>query len=89
MPLSQEEFEVGQSDLTVPLANLLRGLADQAFTAEEIRQLLMDIEGRQAAKEDIVHALEALVAQQRIRMKEIAGQQWYNMRRRRLGFLKE
>tara|TARA_B100000315_G_scaffold174615_1_gene163041 strand:- start:2561 stop:2710 length:150 start_codon:yes stop_codon:yes gene_type:complete len=49
----------------------------------------MDIEGRQAATEDIVQALEALVAQRRIRKKEVAGQQWYNMRRRRIGFLKE
>ena len=89
MPLSQEEFELGRSDLTVPLANLLRGFADQAFTAEEVRQLLVDIEGRQAAIEDIVKALEALVAQQRVRKKEVAEQQWYNMRRRRLGFLKE
>ena len=89
MPLSQEEFELGHSDLTVPLTNLLRGLADHAFTAEEVRQLLMDIEGSQAATEDIVQALEALVAQRRIRKKEVAGQQWYNMRRRRIGFLKE
>ena len=89
MPLSQEEFELGRSDLTVPLANLLRGFADQAFTAEEVRQLLVDIEGRQAAIEDIVQALEALVAQQRVRKNEIEGQQWYNMRKRRLGFLRE
>ena len=67
----------------------LRGLADQASTAEEVRQLLMDIEGRQAAIDDIVQALEALVAQQRVRKNEIEGQQWYNMRKRRLGFLRE
>ncbi len=60
MPLSQEEFEAGRSDLTVPLANLLRGFADQVFTAEEVRQLLMEIEGRQAATDEIVQALEAM-----------------------------
>jgi|TARA_Y100000294_G_C8397090_1_gene273201 hypothetical protein len=49
----------------------------------------MDIEGRQAAIDDIVQALEALVAQQRVRKNEIEGQQWYNMRKRRLGFLRE
>ncbi len=89
MPLSQEEFELGRSDLAVPLANLLRGFPDQAFAPEEVRQLLMDTEGREAAIEDIVQALEALVAQLRVRKKEIAGQQWYNMPRRRLGFVKE
>ena len=89
MPLSQEEFELGLSDLAIPIANILKAFPDQAFTADEVEQLLIEMDGRSAAIEDIVQALGSLVVQQRVRTKEIAGQQWYNIPRRRLGFLRE
>jgi hypothetical protein len=89
MPPSQEEFDLGRSDLTVPLANLLWSFPDKAFTPEKLLQLLTDTEGRNATIEDILQALKALVDRERIRTKEIAGQTWYNMPRRRLGFLTE
>ena len=89
MPLSQEEFDLGRSDLTVPIADFLRGFPDQAFTAEEIRLTLVQSGGRDATEIDIEQALEVLVQQARVRAKEIDGLRWYNMPRRRLGFLRE
>ena len=89
MPLSQEEFDLGRSDLTVPIVDLLRESPSQAFTAEEIRQLLAQSVERDATVKDIEEALDTLVRQARVRTKEIDGIRWYNMPRRTLGFLRE
>ena len=89
MPLSQEEFDLGRSDLAVPITDFLREFPSQAFIAEEIRQSLIQSQGRDAAIIDIEEALGALVRQGRVRTKEIDGLRWYNMPRRTLGFLRE
>jgi cell division FtsZ-interacting protein ZapD len=51
--------------------------------------LLIEIEAREAVLAEVEQALHTLVSQGRIEVKEIAGQRWYTMVVRRLGFPEE
>jgi hypothetical protein len=89
VPISREEFEEGRIDFTVPIAHLLAEYPNMAFSLNEIHQMLTEIESRNATLEEVEQALEALVSRERVQSKDIAGQRWYAMVQRRLGFLKE
>ena len=89
MPISREEFHRRRIDIAVPIANVLAGFPNRAFTADEVRQLLIDAEARIVTLEDIELALANLVSESRVERTEIGGQRWYIITIRRLGFLTE
>jgi hypothetical protein len=89
MPISREEFEQGRIDLALPIARLLAGFPDLAFTAEEVQQMVVEIEGRNSTLVEVEQALGSLVLEGRVQRKEMSGQQWYAIVRKRLGFLRE
>jgi hypothetical protein len=61
VPISREELEEGRIDLTFPIVRILTGSRDLGFSAQEIQQLLMEIDGRDATLADVERALEVLV----------------------------
>ncbi len=89
MPISREEFRYRRIDLAFPIARLLEDWPDSAFTVEDIHQLLVDTHGRYVEVNEVEQALETLITRHRVEKAEIAGQKWYAIVRRRLGFLKE
>ena len=89
MPISREELEEGRFDLTFPIVRILTGSPDLGFSAEEVRQLLMEIDERDAPIVEVERALEILVQRDRVRMREIEDQRWYTLVQRRLGFRTE
>ena len=89
MPISREEFDQRRIDVAFPIVNLLSGFPDRAFTAEELMQLLVDLEARSATLQEIEQSLVNLVSESRVEQTEIRGQAWYIIIRRRLGFLTE
>ena len=56
---------------------------------DEVRELLIELEARVATLTEIEQALTWLVSQSRVEETVIAGQRWYIIVRRRLGFLTE
>ncbi len=72
MPVSREEYDRGRIDLTVPLADYLSLRRDDAFTAAELLEQLIQY-GRAATITEVVQALGVLVAQGRVDTKELAG----------------
>ena len=89
MPISREELEHRRIDLTFPIARLLTGRRDQAFTSREIVQLLIDSEQRNATAGEVVRALEILISEGRVHVDEIEGTRYYAIVIKKLGFLKE
>ena len=89
MPVSREELEEGRIDLTFPIVQILAGNPDLGFNAQEIRQLLMEIHGRDASLVEVERALEILVQRDRVQMTEMTDQRWYTVVQRRLGFRTE
>ena len=89
MPISREELEEGRFDLTFQIVQILTGSPDLGFNAEEVRQLLMEIDGRDALVVEVEMALEILVQRDRVRMREMGGRRWYTIVQRRLGFRTE
>ena len=89
MPISREELEQGHFDVSLPIARLLADRPALGFGADEIQQLLMDLEGRNTALDEVEKALEALVARARVQMWEVGGRRWYTIVQRRLGFQTE
>ena len=75
--------------MSLPLSGLLRGFPDQAFTVDEVQQMLSQTTARQASLEDIITALDSLTSRGTVQIKEIDGREWYTIPRRRLGFRKE
>ena len=89
MPISREELEEGRFDLTFPIVQILEDRPDLGFDAEEVRQLLMEIDGRDEPLVEVERALEFLVQRDRVQMREMEGQRWYTVVQRRLGFRTE
>ena len=89
MPISREELEEGRFDLTFQIVQILTGSPDLGFNAEEVRQLLMEIDGRDALVVEVEMALEILVQRDKVRMREMGGRRWYTIVQRRLGFRTE
>jgi hypothetical protein len=88
LPISQEEFEQGRIDLALPIAKILSDYPELAFTAVEVQQMVIERAARTASLNEVEQALEAMVSQGRLQKREIGGQHWYNVPRRRLGFLR-
>ena len=89
MPISREELEQGQFDLTFPIVRILKDRPELGFSEIEIRQMLMDVDGRDVIVAEVERALQILVQLERVQMKELDGQRWYNIAQRRLGFRTE
>ena len=89
MPISREELEGGRIDLTFPVVRILAATPDLGFSAEEVQQLLMEKDKREAPLVEVERALEIPVQRDRVRMREIENQRWYNLMQRRLGFRTE
>ena len=93
MPLSREEFDAGRIDLTIPVRQVLETRPDLSFNSEEVRELLLQSQSRQATYEQVVLALEQLVSEGRAIARAIEGGRWYtiaqNETRGRLGFRQE
>ena len=75
MPLSREEFEAGLIDLTIPIRQVLENRPDLSFSSEEIRELLLQSQSRNATYEQVVLALEQLVSEGRAIARVIEGVQ--------------
>ena len=90
MPLSREEFEAGLIDLTIPIREVLESRPDLSFSSEEIRELLLQSQSRNATYEQVVLALEQLVSEGRAIARVIEGVKWYTIVEsetpRRIGF---
>ncbi len=88
MPLSREEFQAGHIDLAIPVRQVLESRPELSFNVEEVRELLAQTQARIASVEDVVMALERLVADGRAEIKELGGDRWYTiaMDTRRIGF---
>jgi hypothetical protein len=93
MPLSREEFEAGLIDLTIPIRQVLESRPDLSFSSEEIRELLLQSQSRNATYEQVVLALEQLVSEGRAIARVIEGSKWYTIVEsetpRRIGFRQE
>ncbi len=89
MPISREELEQGRIDVSLAIARLLSDRPDLGFDAEEIQHLLLDLEGRNTALDEVEQALDALVDRGRVLMGEVGGRRWYTVVQRRLGFRTE
>ena len=93
MPLSREEFEAGLIDLTIPIRQVLESRPDLSFNSEEVRELLLQSQSRNATYEQVVLALEQMVTDGRAIAKSIAGGKWYTIVEsetpRRIGFRQE
>ena len=88
MPISREEFEQGRTNLAFPIGHLLANKSDNAFTANEILEMLIRATERQAKLEEVKTALDLLISRRRVTMNEFEGEQWYTIPKRRLGFLR-
>ena len=92
MPISREEYRRGRIDLAIPVLDLIASRPDLAFTPEDVTQLLFQTALRDASPGDVGLALETLLTQGQIEMREIQGSRWYTVverEDRRLGFLRE
>ena len=92
MPISREEFQLGSVDLSLPIAHILRTRPDLAFTIQELLVLLGETVARITGLEEVEQALDSLVSQGIVEVKELEGQRWYTVigqGERRLGFLRE
>ena len=72
MPISRQEFEEGRIDLGIPVAEYLSVRREDAFTAQEILEAMLQF-GRRCTLAEVAQALEALVAQRSVQTKEFAG----------------
>ena len=68
MPISLEELEEGRFGLTFPIVRILTGSPDLGFSAQEVQQLLMEIDGREATLVEVEGALQVLVQRNRVRV---------------------
>ena len=92
MPISREESQLGSVDLSLPIAHILRTRPDLAFTIQELLVLLGETGARIATEDEIGRALNLLISQDIVEVKELEGQRWYTAMEqgeRRLGFLRE
>ena len=93
MRLSREEFEAGLIDVTIPIRQVLESRPDLSFSSEEIRELLLRSQSRNATYEQVVLALEQLVSEGRAIARVIEGSKWYTIVEsetpRRIGFRQE
>ena len=89
MPISREELEQGRIDLTLPIMKILAGRPDLGFSPDEVQQLLVETEGRDAALAEVEKSLETLVLRERVQVREMEGRRWYTIVQRRLGFRTE
>lgn len=89
MPISRQELEEGEFDLTFPIVRLLADRPELGFSATEIRQLLREIDGRDVIVAEVERALQILVQRDRVQLNEMDGQRWYTVVQRRLGFRTE
>ena len=93
MPITFEEYGAERIDLAVPIHKLLGDRPDLAFSSEDIMDMLIHSQMRNASYEEVVMALERLVAGGRAAAKEIEGGRWYTIAqavtRRRIGFRQE
>lgn len=89
MPISRQELEEGEFDLTFPIVRILADRPEFGFSAIEIRQLLREIDGRDVIVAEVERALQILVQRDSVQMNEIKDQRWYTVIRRRLGFRTE
>ena len=89
MPISREEFDRGVIDLVFPVVRLLQSRPGDAFTPEEVRQMLLEREDRSSPLDEVERSLDILASQGRVVRKEIGGQRWYTVVRRSLGFVRE
>ncbi len=92
MPISREEFDSGRVDLALAIREVLAGNPGLAFTPEDLSQVLPHASGRESTPEDILVALNSLVADGAVEHKVIGGKSYYAIlliRPRRLGFRPE
>ena len=93
MPLTNEEFDADVMDIASPIRRFLERNWDSAYTSSEVRDMLAGAWGRSVYYEEVVMALERLVAERKVASKVISGVRWYNIAqretRRRIGFRQE
>lgn len=77
MPISLEELRAGRADLTLPIFKFLEGRSELAYTAEEVRGMLVQKLGKGLSLQEVIQALEELVKARHVEPKGIEGQRWY------------
>ena len=63
MPISREELERRRIDLTFPIAQLLTYRQDQAFTSQEVVELLIQSQQRDATVKEVERTLDTMVSE--------------------------
>ena len=89
MPISREELEEGRIDLTFPIVRILTDNPNLGLSAEEVLQLLNEIDGRDPPIVEVERALEILIRRERVQARDVEDQRWYTLVQRRLGFQTE
>ena len=89
MPITRQELEEGEFDLTFPIVRILADRPEFGFSATEIRQLLREVDSRDVIVAEVERALQILVQRNSVQMNEIKDQRWYTIVRRRIGFRTE
>ena len=73
MPIRREELEQGRIDLTFPITRILADRPELGFSPDEVQQLIVEIEGRNATLAEVEEALETLVLREGVQMREMEG----------------
>ena len=79
MPVSREEFEVGRTDLSVPILQYLGVRRNEAFTPSEILYALTTVYERRATLTEVSGFLMLLVRNGQLETKEVSGTQMYTI----------
>ena len=86
MPISRDEYEIGEIDISLWVVQFLRERPDYAFTVDELSNALAS-SWRPSQGDELVRALEDLVESKRIECKNIKGIMYYRYYKRPLGFV--
>jgi len=85
MPISSEEFESGELNLSLLITQFFRANPDYAYSVEELMQLL-EPSGTILTDEDMQNILRSLEREERIKSKIIQGVVYYAYYKPKLGF---
>lgn len=85
MPISRDEFERRQINVTIYIEQFLRAFADTAFSVDELVEFASK-EGRSFPKDEVLSAVDALVTQGKTEREDVNGVVYYIHKRRSLGF---
>ncbi len=73
MPVSRREFDDGHLSLSIPILQYLGVRSEEAFTADEVFEALIEIYGRRATPGDVIVTLEDLAGSGQVESKRVDG----------------